>query len=58
MRFPTSENHASREILDFAKPTGVFDLAIGLPIKIMEDSSSIGGDSVTATPVTPSTSIK
>jgi hypothetical protein len=54
--FPDCESHASREVLDFGKPIGVFDLARGLPIKNMEDSSSIGGDWVTTTPVTPSTS--
>jgi hypothetical protein len=55
---PTGESHTSKEILDFGKPIGVFDLAIGLPIKNMEDSSSIGGDWVTTTPVTPSPSKK
>jgi hypothetical protein len=50
--FQTCESLASKGILDFGKPTGVFDLATGLPIKIMADSSSIGGDSVTTTSTT------
>ena len=42
--------------MDFGKPLGAFDLAIGLPIKIWRTPPRSEGDSVTTTPVTPSTS--